>query len=73
MISVQAIVLPSNLANPKESQPPEITQLHFQSASYIVMLSMAVFGIGFITFTGQPAPLYWEILTRLIRPADTHF
>jgi len=26
-------VLPSNLANPKESQPAEITQLLFQSAS----------------------------------------
>jgi len=33
VISVQAIVLPSNLANPKESQPAEITQLLFQSAS----------------------------------------
>jgi hypothetical protein len=33
VISVQAIVLPSNLANPKESQPAEITQLLFQSVS----------------------------------------
>jgi hypothetical protein len=33
VISVQAIVLPSNLANPKEAQPAEITQLLFQSAS----------------------------------------
>ena len=32
---------------------------------YIVMLSMAVFGIGLITFTGQPAPLYWEVLTPI--------
>lgn len=30
---------------------------------YIVMLSMAVFGIGLVTFTGQPVGLYWEILT----------
>jgi hypothetical protein len=35
VISVQAIVLPSNLANPKESQPAEITQLLFQSASQL--------------------------------------
>jgi transposase len=27
-------LFPSNLANPKESQPAEITQLLFQSASY---------------------------------------
>ena len=30
---------------------------------YIVMLSMAVLGIGIVTFTGEPALLYWEVLT----------
>ncbi len=30
---------------------------------YIIMLSMAVFGIGLVTFTGEPIGLYWEILT----------
>lgn len=30
---------------------------------YILMLSMAVFGIGLVTFTGSPIGLYWEILT----------
>jgi hypothetical protein len=30
---------------------------------YIIMLSMAVFGIGLVTFTGAPIGLYWEILT----------
>jgi hypothetical protein len=36
VISVQAIVSPSNLANPKESHPTDITQLLFRSASEIV-------------------------------------
>ena len=30
---------------------------------YIIMLSMAVFGIGLVTFTGEPIGLYWEVLT----------
>lgn len=30
---------------------------------YIVMLSMAVLGIGLVTFTGQPVAAYWELLT----------
>lgn len=30
---------------------------------YIVMLSMAVLGIGLVTFTGQPVAYYWELLT----------
>lgn len=30
---------------------------------YIVMLSMAVLGIGIVTFTGQPVAYYWEFLT----------
>lgn len=30
---------------------------------YIVMLSMAVLGIGLVTFTGEPVGLYWELLT----------
>lgn len=30
---------------------------------YIVMLSMAVLGIGLVTFTGEPVGFYWELLT----------
>lgn len=30
---------------------------------YIVMLSMAVIGIGLVTFTGEPIGMYWEVLT----------
>lgn len=47
------------------TQPPTVLVVDVVKLDmpYIVMLSMAVFGIGFITFTGQPAPLYWEILT----------
>jgi hypothetical protein len=30
---------------------------------YIVMLSMAVLGIGIVTVTGEPTLLYWEVLT----------
>lgn len=30
---------------------------------YIIMLSMAVLGIGLITFTGEPVAYYWELLT----------
>jgi hypothetical protein len=30
---------------------------------YIIMLSMAVFGIGLVTFTGDPIGFYWEVLT----------
>lgn len=30
---------------------------------YIIMLSMAVFGIGLVTFTGEPSGFYWELLT----------
>lgn len=30
---------------------------------YIIMLSMAVLGIGIVTFTGQPVAFYWEFLT----------
>lgn len=30
---------------------------------YIIMLSMAVFGIGLVTFTGEPIGMYWEVLT----------
>lgn len=29
---------------------------------YIIMLSMAVLGIGLITFTGEPVAYYWEML-----------
>jgi hypothetical protein len=30
---------------------------------YIIMLSMAVVGIGLVTFTGEPIGFYWELLT----------
>jgi hypothetical protein len=30
---------------------------------YIIMLSMAVLGIGLVTFTGEPSGFYWELLT----------
>ncbi len=30
---------------------------------YIIMLSMAVFGIGLVTITGEPIGFYWELLT----------
>jgi hypothetical protein len=30
---------------------------------YIIMLSMAVIGIGLDTFTGEPIGFYWQILT----------
>ena len=30
---------------------------------YIIMLAMAVLGIGIVTFTDEPAALYWELLT----------
>jgi hypothetical protein len=30
---------------------------------YIIMLSMAVIGIGLVTFTGEPIGYYWELLT----------
>lgn len=30
---------------------------------YIIMLSMAVLGIGLVTFTGGPVDYYWEFLT----------
>lgn len=30
---------------------------------YIIMLSMAVLGVGLITFTGEPVAYYWELLT----------
>jgi hypothetical protein len=30
---------------------------------YIIMLSMAVIGIGLVTFTGEPIGMFWELLT----------
>ena len=30
---------------------------------YIIMLSMAVLGIGLVTFTGEPIGYFWELLT----------
>ncbi len=47
------------------TQPPAVVFLDVIKLNlpYIVMLSMAVLGIGFITLTGEPALFYWEILT----------
>ncbi|MEK4034722.1 hypothetical protein WOC76_10200 [Methylocystis sp. IM3] len=48
-----------------KTQPAEVLFLDVLKIDlpYIIMLSMAVFGIGLVTFTGQPIGLYWEILT----------
>jgi hypothetical protein len=32
---------------------------------YILMLSAAVLGIGYISFSGQPTPIFWELLVPL--------
>jgi hypothetical protein len=32
---------------------------------YIIMLSAAIFGIGYVSLTGQPATFYWELLAPL--------
>lgn len=48
-----------------KTQPPEILFLDVLKIDlpYIVMLSMALLGIGMVTFTGQPVAFYWELLT----------
>ncbi len=45
-------------------QPPPVLFLRVLKFDlpYIVMLSAAIFGIGYVSFTGQPAGVYWEIL-----------
>ncbi|MGJ0397460.1 MAG: hypothetical protein ACR65U_14655 [Methylocystis sp.] len=47
------------------TQPPGILFLDVIKIDlpYIIMLSMAVLGIGIVTFTGQPVAFYWEFLT----------
>ncbi|MFO1125904.1 MAG: hypothetical protein U1E25_11965 [Methylocystis sp.] len=47
------------------TQPPGVLFLDVVKIDlpYIVMLSMAVLGIGVVTFTGQPVAFYWEFLT----------
>jgi hypothetical protein len=47
------------------TQPPEVlfTDVLKIELPYIVMLSMAVVGIGLVTFTGAPVQWYWELLT----------
>ena len=32
---------------------------------YILMLSAAILGIGYVSFSGQPTPLFWELLVPL--------
>mgnify|MGYP006280532835 FL=1 len=50
-----------------KTQPPGILFLDVLKIDlpYIIMLSMAVLGIGLVTFTGQPVSLYWELLTPI--------
>ena len=50
-----------------KTQPPGILFLDVIKIDlpYIVMLSMAVFGIGLVTFTGEPSGFYWELLTPI--------
>ncbi len=47
------------------TQPPGVLFLDVLKIDlpYIIMLSMAVLGIGIVTFTGQPVAFYWEFLT----------
>lgn len=47
------------------TQPAEVLFLDVLKIDlpYIIMLSMAVLGIGLVTFTGEPIGLYWEFLT----------
>lgn len=49
------------------TQPAEILFLDVLKIDlpYIIMLSMAVLGIGLVTFTGEPVGFYWEILTLI--------
>ncbi|MGJ0505901.1 MAG: hypothetical protein ACR652_01955 [Methylocystis sp.] len=48
-----------------KTQPAEILFLDVLKIDlpYIIMLSMAVLGIGLVTFTGEPIGFYWEVLT----------
>jgi hypothetical protein len=47
------------------TQPPGVLLLDVLKIDlpYIIMLSMAVLGIGLVTFTGEPSGFYWELLT----------
>ncbi len=48
-----------------KTQPPEVLFVDVLKIDlpYIVMLTMAVIGIGLVTFTGAPVQWYWELLT----------
>lgn len=48
-----------------KSQPPGVLFVDVLKIDlpYIVMLSMAVLGIGLVTFTGDPHGFYWALLT----------
>jgi hypothetical protein len=50
-----------------KSQPAEVLFVDVLKIDlpYIIMLSMAVFGIGIVTLTGEAFPLYWELLTPI--------
>lgn len=65
------------------TQPPAVvlTDVVKLELPYILMLAMAVLGIGVIIFTGEPTFLYWEIVTPIYcaicinlgwRHAETH-
>lgn len=48
-----------------KTQPPEVLFVDVLKIDlpYIVMLAMAVIGVGLVTFTGQSVAWYWELLT----------
>lgn len=50
-----------------KSQPPGVLLVDVLKIDlpYIVMLSMAVLGIGLVTFTGDPHGFYWALLTPI--------
>jgi len=47
------------------TQPPEVVLVDVVKFElpYILMLALAVLGIGIIIFTGEPTLFYWEIVT----------
>jgi hypothetical protein len=49
------------------SKPARELFLHavYRELPYIAMLSLAIFGIGYVSFSGQPAQYYWVMLAPL--------
>ncbi len=48
-----------------KTQPPGVLFVDVLKVDlpYIVMLTMAVIGVGLVTFTGESVAWYWELLT----------